>query len=259
MTAASFLLFVVIGLLGAAHCAGMCGGIASALSLSAPPRTTARFPVAVAVVAPSHPAIDTALRTAAYNAGRIGSYMTAGAIAGGLSNSMQTLAAMASLQMAGYWLVNLALVVLGLHLIRAWQGFALLERAGGVLWRRIRPLMKPLLPADTPAKSLALGMLWGWVPCGMVYSVLLTAMLSGSAWTGAAIMLAFGIGTLPAMLTIGVAGARLRAWTGMRGVRLAGGIIVLSFGLLGLLRASGGMTPTWLDAFCLTPQAEAHR
>ena len=164
----------------------------------------------------------------------------------------------ARLQIVGYWLANLMLVALGLYLMGAWSGLARLEQAGSVVWRRVQPLMRPLLPMDTMPKALALGALWGWVPCGMVYSVLLAAMLTGSPWSGAAVMLAFGLGTLPALLAIGMAGARLRSWVKARGVRVTCGLIVLAFGVLGLIRAGDGLARGWLDAFCLTPAAVGH-
>ena len=129
-----------------------------------------------------------------------------------------------------------------------------LKQLGGVLWRRVQPLVKPLVPMDTPLKALALGGLWGWVPCGMVYSVLLTAMLSGSALDGALVMGAFGLGTLPMLLAMGMAGARLRQYLQQRAVRLASGLLVLGFGLLGIARAASGSQHGWLDILCLTVQ-----
>jgi uncharacterized protein len=113
--------------------------------------------------------------------------------------------------------------------------------------------MNHFLPMNTPAKAFALGGLWGWVPCGMVYSVLLTAMLSGSATSGAAVMIAFGLGTLPTLLGIGMVGARLQALTRRRAVRVASGLIVLAFGILGMYRAANGLSLGWLDAVCISP------
>jgi hypothetical protein len=257
MTGLNLLPFFVVGLLGAVHCIGMCGGIVGALSVAG----SARRPFPVAVVTADARHADSAgpaspvLRLAAYNAGRIGSYMTAGAIAGGMAGNAQALADVSSLQIAGYWMANLMLVALGLTLMGAWYGLARLEQAGAVVWRRVQPLMRPLLPMDTPRKALALGALWGWVPCGMVYSVLLAAMLTGSALSGAAVMLAFGLGTLPALLAMGLAGARATRWIRERRVRIAAGVIVLAFGLLGLVRAGSGMSPAWLDVFCVAPPA----
>ncbi|MGZ5779762.1 MAG: sulfite exporter TauE/SafE family protein, partial [Burkholderiaceae bacterium] len=144
---------------------------------------------------------------------------------------------------------------LGLYLMDAWRGLTQLETAGQSIWRHIQPLMRHFVPLDNPLKMLAVGALWGWLPCGMVYSVLLTAMLTGSALSGAMVMLAFGLGTLPTLLTIGVFGMRMRSWMQRRLVRRISGVIVLSFGLLGILRATNGLPMSWMDALCITPTA----
>jgi sulfite exporter TauE/SafE len=104
---------------------------------------------------------------------------------------------------------------------------------------------------------LAAGAVWGWLPCAMVYSVLVTAMLSGSAASGAAVMLAFGLGTLPALFSLGLAGARLRLLLQRRGVRIASGMLVLGFGVLGIVRAAGGLPASWLHTLCLAPAGVA--
>jgi sulfite exporter TauE/SafE len=242
----------LIGLLGSIHCAGMCGGIVSAFSVAAAPRR--RIPIAIAVITPTRGALrDDALHVVAYNAGRIGSYMTAGAIAGSVSSSLRTLSSLSTIETGGYWLANLMLVALGLYLMDVWHGLAYLEAVGQRAWKHVQPLTRSLLPMDTPAKAFLLGGLWGWLPCGMVYSVLLTAMLTGSALAGAAVMLAFGLGTLPMLLCLGMLGTRLQAWTRQRQVRIASGLLVLAFGLLGLWRADHGMPADWLDGLCLTP------
>jgi sulfite exporter TauE/SafE len=236
-----------VGLLGSVHCIGMCGGIVSAFS-AAPARAR---PFPVAVMRARVPG-DGLARVLAYNTGRIASYMAAGALAGGLAGGARTLAGLTSLQAGGYWLANLMLVILGLYLMDAWRGLARLESLGQHLWQRARPLMRFIVPLDSPLKMLALGALWGWLPCGMVYSVLLTAMLTGSGGAGALVMLAFGLGTLPMLLGLGMAGERLRATLQQRAVRIVAGLLVLAFGLLGLVRAAGGGQAGWLDALCIT-------
>ena len=245
----------MIGLLGGVHCVGMCGGIVSAFSVASSRRP---FPVAVTngsgAVAQA-PVLSDALRVAAYNTGRVSSYAIAGAIAGGVAEGARTLSFVSSLQIGGYWLANLMLVALGLYLMDVWRGLARLENAGQLVWRRVQPLMKYLLPVDSSAKAFALGGLWGWVPCGMVYSVLLTAMMTGSASSGAMVMLAFGAGTLPVLLTMGMLGTRLQTLTRKRWVRVFSGCIIVAFGLLGIVRAVNGLSLGWLDAICLTPPA----
>lgn len=247
----------LIGLLGGVHCIGMCGGIVSALSVASQPARKA-FPVAV-VSQTGTGAADSALKVLAYNLGRIGSYTAAGAIAGGAGQGIGTLVQMSSLQIAGYWLANLMLVALGLYLMDAWRGLVRLEALGQSLWHRIQPATRYLLPMDSPAKALALGGLWGWLPCGMVYSVLLTALLTGSALSGALVMLAFGLGTLPNLLLMGLLGARMQSWTRRRGVRVAAGLLVLAFGILGLVRVGHGLSLGWLDAICITPPPGSSR
>ncbi|CAN7337268.1 sulfite exporter TauE/SafE family protein [Massilia sp. LjRoot122] len=238
----------LVGLAGSVHCAGMCGGIVGALS--APPRPA--FPVPVrTVTAPD------AVHVASYNAGRIASYAAAGALAGGVAGGAASLAGLPVLQAGAYVIANLMLVALGLYLMDAWHGLALLERSGQALWRRIAPLLRRVGPAATPGRMFAAGLLWGWLPCGMVYSVLVTAMLSGSALGGAIVMLAFGLGTLPMLAAIGLAGVRLRSLFGLRQVRVACGLLILGFGLLGLWRAAGGLPASWVDVLCLAPGAEA--
>lgn len=260
MSAAQLLPVFLVGLAGSIHCVGMCGGIVGALSASASKASMA--PRAVIPIVAVDPAPASALaRVLAYNTGRIGSYMLAGAIAGGLAGGAQSLANLAGVQLGFYWLANLMLVALGLHLMNAWRGLAWLEQGGRVLWQRaqptLAPMMKTLLPADRPHQALALGALWGWLPCGMVYSVLLTAMLSGDALDGAAVMLAFGLGTLPMLVGLGLLGARVQRAMRRPALRIICGMAVLAFGLLGLMRAAGlagnGMTPEWIDILCLTP------
>jgi sulfite exporter TauE/SafE len=247
MSAISLVPVFMVGLLGSVHCAGMCGGIVGAFSV-APVRA---FPVAVVSLRSAAPSAALA-RVMAYNSGRIASYAVAGALAGGVAGGARALAGLAVVETIGYWLANLMLVVLGLYLMDAWRGLAHLEQLGRKAWRRIEPVTAMLLPLDSPLKLVAMGALWGWLPCGMVYSVLLTAMLSGSALSGAAVMFAFGLGTLPMLLSMGLLGAPLRAWIGRRAVRVASGAVVLGFGLLGMLRAAGGVSHGWIDALCVS-------
>ncbi|MBS0308436.1 MAG: sulfite exporter TauE/SafE family protein [Proteobacteria bacterium] len=257
MSGAFFPIFMV-GLLGSVHCIGMCGGIVGAFTASTPTRRP--FPVAVTVAGNQARALvlDNTLRILAYNIGRISSYMLAGALAGGLADGVRTLSGLSSFQIALYWLANLMLIALGLYLMDVWRGLVRLESLGALLWRRVQFLLKYLLPVDHLGKALALGGLWGWVPCGMVYSALLTAALSGSASGGALTMLAFGLGTLPMLLALGAFGARLRETMQIRSVRLIGGLVVLLFGVVGMLRAVHGVDIGWLAAFCLTPPGGGH-
>ena len=252
MVAISLLPVFIVGLLGSVHCVGMCGGIVGAFSMTGP---TKPFPVTVvAIQARAQP--STIARVMSYNLGRIGSYALAGAIAGGLTRGALALANMAALQLAAYWMANLMLIALGLYLTGVWHGLARLESAGQVVWQRMLPLAKALMPLDNPYRLILAGAIWGWLPCGMVYSMLFSALLSGSAVSGAAVMAVFGLGTLPTLLAMGMFGGVLRNWVRRKGVRLACGAIVIGYGALGLahaLQASGDVHAGWLDSFCVSP------
>jgi len=210
----SLLALFVVGLLGAAHCAGMCGGIVGALSLQTPPCGHA------------------VLIHLAYNLGRIGSYVLAGLLAGLLGQAAGNLL---SLQNALYFFASLMLVAMGLYLLGLTQFLAPLERGGQALWRRIQPLTRRFLPVRGIAQALPLGLLWGWLPCGLVYSALTTALVAGSAGKGALLMLAFGLGTLPNLLLAGLLLARFRRFAQARVTRVVSGLLVLGYGIIGLV------------------------
>ncbi len=253
MNSIALLPIFLIGLLGGVHCVGMCGGIVGAFSVASPPRPSRPFPVPVLTQSASlGEAASSGLRVLAFNAGRIVSYMIAGALAG-LLGSIPAMINIAIIQRGAYWLANLMLIALGLTLMNAWHGLSLLEAAGQWAWRRIQPLIRHFLPVETMWQALALGGLWGWVPCGMVYSVLMTSLLTGSALQGASVMLAFGLGTLPLLFSMGMLGSRLQSGLQKPTVRTVAGLLVLGFGLLGLYRAATGISHGWLDAVCITP------
>lgn len=253
----------IVGLLGSVHCFGMCGGIVSAFSVARGSRAKRVVPIAAltsatgcaaaSTFAPARSWVSESIVTLAYNAGRISSYAVAGALVGGAAQSLRALGTLAAVQSAGYWAANLLLVALGLHLMGLWRGLAQLEAMGRPIWRRIQPFTTRLLPVDSPSKAFVLGAMWGWVPCAMVYSVLLTAAMSGSAAAGAAIMLVFGLGTLPMLLGLMKLGSGLHNLLRQRRVRLAAGLVVMVFGLIGLVRCVEGMTPAWLEQICTTP------
>lgn len=214
----TYLSAFLVGLLGGGHCVGMCGGIVGAVSLNLPgQRPHSRFLLA-------------------YNAGRIGSYTLAGGLAGLLGSSGFFLHGVLPVEKALYLLANVILVALGLYLAGFWHGVLMLEKAGSVLWRQLQPLSKKLLPLRSIAQAFALGAVWGWLPCGLVYSVLVAALAAGSALQGGLLMLAFGLGTLPTLLAMGMAAVRLKAFLQNLWVRRISGLLVLGFGLFGLIR-----------------------
>ena len=216
MPESSYFSLFLVGLLGGTHCIGMCGGIVGALSLGAASRVSLQL---------------------AYNAGRIMSYGVAGAIAGALGGASLALADQLPVRIVLFVLANLMLVALGLYLLGVTRALAFSERFGARLWCHLQPLTRRYLPARTMAQAFPLGVLWGWLPCGLVYSVLVTALASGSSASGAAMMLAFGLGTLPNLLLAGLLAVRLKASAAKPAVRFSAGLLVLCFGLWGLFSA----------------------
>ncbi len=208
----------LVGLLGGGHCVGMCGGIVGAATITLPGQR------------PQLPFLF------AYNTGRIASYTMAGVLAGLIGASGFFLDHVLPVEKILYALASLMLVVLGLYLAGWWQGVLVLERAGGALWKRLQPLSKKLLPLRSTPQAIALGLVWGWLPCGLVYSVLVAAMATGSALHGGMLMLAFGLGTLPTLLAMGLAAVRLKRFLQNLWVRRVSGLLVLGFGAIGLAR-----------------------
>ncbi|MCX7897733.1 MAG: sulfite exporter TauE/SafE family protein [Rhodocyclaceae bacterium] len=207
------LALALVGLLGAAHCAGMCGGIISALALSAPAGKAA-------------PRVHLA-----YHLGRLSSYMAAGAIAGALGGIV---AELVFWQRFLQFLASSMLIAMGVYLCGATASLAWLEKLGQRLWHMLQPLTKRFLPVQGVRQALPLGMLWGWLPCGLVYGALTVAMTQGSAGRGALAMLAFGLGTLPHLLLMGMLAQRARRFLQARALRCAAGALIMAFGMAGL-------------------------
>ncbi len=210
----------VAGLAGGVHCAGMCGGIVGVLCNSSG-RQDAAPPLRYLL---------------AYNAGRVTSYACAGALAGALGQAGLLTRAAPLLQPLMFALASLLLVVLGMYLAGAAPVMGRLEAAGAWLWRGISPWSRHLLPVNSLPRALGLGALWGWLPCGMVYAVLLTALALGNWWQGAAVLFAFGLGTLPNLLGIGLLWRQLTQIRLTRTPRMFAGGVVAAFGVYGLIK-----------------------
>jgi len=214
----SLLAVLLVGLLGGVHCLGMCGSIVGIFTTQVP-KEHARWPFHLA-----------------YSSGRIASYALAGALVGAIGQAGLLMRDAVPVQHLLFALSSLMLIALGLYLAGVWGAVRRLEQLGGGLWKRLQPYTTRLLPVNTLPRALGLGALWGWLPCGLVYSVLLTALASGSAVQGALIMLAFGLGTLPNLLAIGMFWEKVKGWAQSPRVRLVAGGLVASFGIYGLIK-----------------------
>jgi sulfite exporter TauE/SafE len=173
----------------------------------------------------------------AYNAGRMASYTFAGVLAGAAGQTTLLLNRGPAMERVLLVAAGCAMVLLALYMAGVTRAARRFEAAGAVLWRALQPYSRHVLPADTPLKALGLGALWGWLPCGMVYSVLLTAVASGGAVEGGLVMAAFGAGTLPNLLAITAVAGRLRHLSRSRRLRGAVAAAVAGVGVLAVLIA----------------------
>jgi sulfite exporter TauE/SafE len=218
----------LIGLLGSTHCIGMCGGIVGACVLSLPQQVRGS-------------ALHLAAYLGAYNAGRLASYTLAGGVVGFLGGQATGLLSVELARRVGITVSAGFLILLGLYLANWWRALGVFERAGARLWRFIEPAGRRFFPVRSLARALGVGLVWGWLPCGLVYTALVLALTSGSAVEGAIVMAAFGIGTLPMLFALGASGRWLLDLTRRAPVRQLAGTLIIAFGLYAML--GGGPHP----------------
>ncbi len=196
----------LLGILGSAHCIGMCGGIASSIALAQN--------------------INRTLSLFFYNIGRISSYALAGAILGSLDFLMQY----AAVEVLLRTFAALMLISMGLYVAQWWRGLTKIELIGHKLWRYISPAASKLLPVTSVKQAFLLGIFWGWLPCGLVYSTLIWSSAANSSSESALLMLFFGLGTLPAMMTTSLLASQLKNLLSKRISQQISGTLIISLG-----------------------------
>jgi sulfite exporter TauE/SafE len=194
-----------LGLLGSGHCLGMCGGIAAATG-SGDKNYSIYF-----------------------NLGRVSSYALIGLLLGGLTQVIS--ANLAPMMLVFRVVAGLLLVAMGLYLGTWWMGLTKLERAGHFIWRKVQPLTRQFLPIQSSVNATKLGLLWGLLPCGLIYSTLTWAATSADAISSMLLMLTFGLGTLPAMLGVAWFGAKIQQFMRNRFTRSISAALLIIFGL----------------------------
>ena len=204
---------LLLGLMSSFHCVGMCGSIIGTLTLSLDPSIRSRRTTLLPYVL-------------SYNLGRILSYTVAGALAGTIGYAVRM-----PFEEQGYrFLQILSAVVMasaGLYLAGGFSKFVYIERLGGVIWRRLEPLGRRLLPVRNLGQAFLFGMVWGWLPCSLVYMTLALAATAGTPPGGALVMTAFGIGTVPAVAGVGIMTRWLVRLARDRFRSLVGGVMLL--------------------------------
>ena len=207
---------LLAGLFGGVHCAAMCGAIATSLSFG----QKAASPAAQW------------LQALQPNLGRVLGYTLAGAFVGGIGHGLVAVAQHPGLMLSMRIAVGAMMLLVAVRLLDPRGRFNPLYKPANVLWARLQPLQRALLPADTLYKRVGIGLLWGWLPCGLSATLLATAWLQASATGGALTMLAFGLGTLPVMLPLTWSGARIGQRLQRGGLRNAAGVLILLAGLV---------------------------
>jgi sulfite exporter TauE/SafE len=215
----------LVGLTGFVHCAAMCGGIVSVITTKS--ASTGSTPWAHLLL---------------YNTGRILSYSLAGFVAGALGQWLLAWLPASQALVAAKIIIGLFLIALGLHITGYLPVLSVLEKAGSLFWRLIEPFGRRFIPVKHWHQALFIGMLWGWLPCGLVYAVLVWAMASASALQGALLMASFGLGTLPALIVLGATSHSLSRLNKKPWLRVIAGTLVILLGvwyLLSLFSAGG--------------------
>ena len=211
---ASITAALLTGLLGSAHCLGMCAGISGLFAMQTSAAGIKRqLPMAIT-----------------YNSGRLASYAILGFAVAVLGSRFTGLtpALAGPVRLAA----GIIIMLIGLQIAFDMRLLGWLEHMGGKIWERVAPLARGLMPVSSLPRALGLGLLWGLLPCGLVYSVLLVAAMSARPADGALIMLAFGLGTTPAMLLTGLGAARLSQVMQRRRTRLGAGLLIVALGML---------------------------
>jgi sulfite exporter TauE/SafE len=212
---ASYLAAFVIGLFSSLHCIGMCGSIIGTLtySLSQELRNNKRILFSIIL---------------SYNLGRVASYAIAGAVVGLLSLPFSQGMAYRFLQLVSAAIMTGA----GLYIGGWFPRFAYIEKMGSRFWKLIEPFGRKMIPVKTRSQAMLFGMVWGWLPCGLIYTALALSATTGNVMHSSMTMLAFGLGTLPAVVGVGIMTTLLARLSKARLFKQIVGILFIVFALL---------------------------
>jgi len=217
MTEQALLSAFLLGLLGSSHCVGMCGGISGAMALN---------------VQGGFLALSS--RLFAFNIGRVVCYSTLGAVIGLAGAQVGHVHGLMWMRV----IAGLLLIAMGLYVAQWWMGLTVLEKAGQYLWKFISPLAQRFMGMRTLTQTFAAGVLWGFLPCGLVYSVLAWAALSGSWQSSAWTMFYFGMGTVPAMVATGFGSGALKQFLQQKNFRQVVALLLIVFGVWTIVMAT---------------------
>jgi sulfite exporter TauE/SafE len=230
----------LVGTLGGLHCVAMCGGLLGAIGARDASRTQP-LQSARAIVA----------RQATYHAGRLVTYSLLGALFGAFGAATLGIVDLLPLQRAIYILANLFLLLLGTSLVLHTPGVPIFQRLGAWAFAPLLRAMRPMLQRPDASGRVAMGLVWGLMPCALIYSVLPLALLAGGAWQGALVMLAFGLGTLPNLLATSMLIGRAGRLVSTRAMRQGAAAMIIAFGMFGIWHVLAAPEGLAQGPFCL--------
>ena len=214
----------IAGLFGSTHCIAMCGAIVVLFETETTNQEKRRQ----------------LLQRVSYNIGRLGFYMLLGTVAGATGALLSKTTGITAGLMILRALAAILVIAIGLNLMFNWNITRILEKSGAGLWRKLSPLLRHFLPVSTPGRALGAGFLWGALPCGLVYSAVAMAATSGTAPGGSLVMLAFWLGTVPALLLAGTFAHKLNEWRSRHAFRRIAGAVMILIGVIAL-------APWWIQ------------
>lgn len=213
----SLLAALGIGLFGSTHCLVMCGGIAAAIGSK-----NSQNPASAAI---------------AFNIGRISTYVLAGALVAGLGMWIQSFHE--TLMLFLRTLAGVLLILMGLYIGRWFNLLTRVEAAGQILWRHVQPYTRTLMSKSGLLNRYLLGLAWGLLPCGLIYTTLSWVAANGNIGAGALGMLFFGLGTLPALFATSLAATSLGKLLNQSITQKISGFLLISYGI-------GTLVAVWL-------------
>lgn len=234
----------LVGSLGGLHCMSMCGGFVAAIA------ARDRGGGGASLLLPRKAIVRQQI---GYHAGRILTYTLLGTAFGAGGSALLRATDVLTLQRSMFVFANVLLLVLGVRLALNTQGDGWLQRAGARIFKAVLPVVRPLLQQPGMRGRMALGLLWGLVPCALIYSVLPLAMFAGGPWQGAMVMLAFGLGTLPNLVAAGLFFQRTRFLVERTTLRFAAGALVSAFAIAGIYRVFYVPNALAAGPFCWVP------
>jgi len=213
---------LLMGLFGALHCIGMCGSIMGVLTLSLSPSIRKNQATVLAYLL-------------LYSGGRLFSYSLAGGLAGVFGSGVLLALSPEYGHRILLLVASLLMMAVGLYLAGWFPALAHIEKMGGPVWRKLEPLGRRLMPVSRYWQAFLYGMIWGWLPCGLVYSALFIALAQGTFASGMLFMLLFGLGTLPAILLVGAFAERVMCFARNPRMRMSAGLLLILFALASLM------------------------